>query len=132
HSLNKRRGRFTAGEARPLHRSEKVRDYRTPIVGTVDDDRHEERLLLRHVMSAFGGKHPLMAKITFESLLGMLGDDGNEQDAVLDLLPDLLVPGIPAPQLALVEKDLDARDTQCLANPSCRLRILRSVADEYH
>jgi hypothetical protein len=52
-----------------------------------------------------------MAKIAFEPLLGVLGDDGNEQGAVMDLMPDLLIPGIPAPQLALIEKDFDPRGT---------------------
>ena len=49
---------------------------------------------------------------------------GNEERAIVDLAPDLLIPHIPAAQLALIEKDLDAGRTQCLANPLGRLRIL--------
>ena len=42
-----------------------------------------------------------------------------------------LIPGIAAPQLALVEPDFDAGGAQRLANPLRRLRILRGVAEEY-
>ena len=43
----------------------------------------------------------------------------------------LLIPRIPAPQLALIEKDFNAGRTQCLANPLRSLCILRGVAQEY-
>ena len=52
------------------------------------------------------------------------GNNGNEQRAVLDLAPDLLIPGVPTAQLTLIEKDLDAARTQRIANPLRRLRIL--------
>ena len=52
------------------------------------------------------------------------GNDRNEQRAVLDLAPDLLIPGVPTAQLTLIEKDLDAARTQRIANPLRRLRIL--------
>jgi hypothetical protein len=42
----------------------------------------------------------------------------------VDLVPDLLIPGITTPQLTLIEKDLDARGAQCLANALRRVRIL--------
>jgi hypothetical protein len=42
----------------------------------------------------------------------------------MDLAPDLLIPRIPAPQLALIEKDLDTGRTQCVANLLRSLRIL--------
>jgi hypothetical protein len=47
------------------------------------------------------------------------------------LVPDLLIPGVPAPQFALIEKDLDAGRTQCLATLLGRLHVLRSVAREH-
>jgi hypothetical protein len=34
----------------------------------------------------------------------------------VDLVADLLVPRIPAPQFALVEEDLDISCAQCLSN----------------
>ena len=49
----------------------------------------------------------------------------------MDLAPDLLIPHIPAPQIALVEKDFNAGRTQCVTNLLRSLRILRSVAQEY-
>jgi hypothetical protein len=49
----------------------------------------------------------------------------------VDLPPDLLIPNIPAPQLALIEKDLDAGRTQRLANLLSGLRVLRGVAEKY-
>jgi hypothetical protein len=49
----------------------------------------------------------------------------------VDFVSDLLIPRVPAPQLALIEKDLDAGRTQCLANLLGRLDILRGVAKEY-
>ena len=49
------------------------------------------------------------------SCFGVGGDDRNEQPAVVDLLADLAVPGIAAPQLALVEPDFDTGGAECLA-----------------
>jgi len=49
----------------------------------------------------------------------------------VDLAPDLLIPHIPAPQLALIEKDFNTGRTQCVANLLRSLRILRGVAQEY-
>ena len=69
-----------------------------------------------------------MPKIALKPILGVLGDHRNEEGAVVDLVPDLLIPRVPTLQLALIEKDLDVGRTQCLANlPRC-LRILRGVA----
>jgi hypothetical protein len=80
--------------------------------------------LLGHVVRTFDGELPFVAKIALEPLLGVLGDHRNEEGAVVDLVPDLLIPRVPAPQLALIEKDLDAGRTQCRANPLGSLRIL--------
>jgi len=72
-----------------------------------------------------------MAKIAFEPLLGVLGDNRNEYGAVVDLVPDLLIPRVPTPQLALIEKDLDTGSAKRFANPLRRRRILGGVAEEY-
>src|ERR1019366_7379876 len=58
-------------------------------------------------------------------------NDRNEQRAVADLAPDLLIPHVPAAKLALVEEDFNAGRTQCLANLLRRLRILGGVAQKY-
>jgi len=42
----------------------------------------------------------------------------------MDLAPDLLIPNVPAPQLALVEPDLDTCRSQRFANPLGSLCIL--------
>ena len=111
-------------EARPLHRSERVRHKGLLIACTVNDDRHEERLLLGHMVCTFDGELPFVAKIALEPLLGVLGDNRNEQSTVVDLVPDLLIPCVPGPQLALIEKDLNAGGAKCLANLVGSLRIL--------
>src|SRR3984885_4911662 len=83
-------------------------------------------------MRAIDGEFPLESKITLEPLLGMLRHDRHEQGTVVDLVADLLIPRVPAPQPALIEKNLDVRRTQRLANLLSRLRILRGVAQKYH
>ncbi len=75
-------------------------------------------------MGALIGKVPLKAEIAFMSRGRVGRNDRNEERAVVDLVPDLLIPRVPAPQLALIEKDLDAGRTQCLANLLGSLRIL--------
>ena len=49
----------------------------------------------------------------------------------MDLVPDLLIPRVPTPQLALIEKDLDTGSAKRFANPLRRRRILGGVAEEY-
>jgi hypothetical protein len=90
---------------------------------TVDATAEEQRLAA-FLMGAFDCEVPLVPKIALKPLLSVLGDHRNEEGAVVDLLPDLLIPRVPAPQLALIEKDLDAGRTQCLANLLRSLRIL--------
>ena len=79
-------------------------------------------------MGALIGEIPLKTEIAFAPRGRVCGNDGNEERAVVDLPPDPLIPNIPAPQLALIEKDLDAGRTQCLANILSGLRVLRRVA----
>src|ERR1700721_2547746 len=91
---------------------------------------HECAAASDHV-AALVGKGPLQAEIALMPRGGIGRNDGNEQRAVVDLTPDLLVPGVPAAQLALVEKHLDARGTQRRANLLGSLCILGGVAQEY-
>lgn len=51
-------------------------------------------------------------------------DDGNEKRAFLNFAPNLLIPHVPAPQLTLVEIDLNVAGAERRANvlrasPSC-------------
>jgi len=75
-------------------------------------------------MAALIGKIPLKPEIALTSRCSGSRDNGNKERAVVDLVPDLLIPRVPAPQSALIEKDLDVGRTQGLANPLGRLRIL--------
>ena len=75
-------------------------------------------------MGALIRQVPLKAEIAFMPRGRVGRNDRNKEGAVVDLAPDLLIPGVPAPQLALIEKDLDPGRTQCLANLLGRLRIL--------
>jgi hypothetical protein len=88
-------------------------------------------LLLGHVVGSLDGEFPLAPKIAFEPLLRMLGDYWNEQSAVADLAPNLLIPYIPASQFALIEPHLNAGCAQCIADLLCRIGILRGVAQKY-
>ena len=49
----------------------------------------------------------------------------------MDLVSDLPVPGVPAAQLALIEKDFDAACAERFSNLLRRLGILRGVAQKY-
>jgi hypothetical protein len=74
---------------------------------------------------------PLQAEIAFMPGSRVRGNDRNKERAVVDLAPDLLIPGVPAAQLTLVEPDLNAGCSQCRANPLSGLRILRGVAQKH-
>jgi hypothetical protein len=79
-------------------------------------------------VGALIGKIPLQPKIAFMPRRRVGRDDGDEKRAVVDLAADFLVPDVPAPKLTLVEENLDARRTQCVANPLRSLRILGCIA----
>ena len=79
-------------------------------------------------MTSVNGEFPLEPKISLVAIVRGVRDDRQEQGAGLDLLADRGIPGVPAPQLALVEPNLDSGGSQCLANPLGSLRVLGSVA----
>jgi hypothetical protein len=95
-----------------LHLPELVGHEGVLFAGTVDHHRHEERLLLGHVVRTLHGELPFVPKVTLKPVLGVMGDNRNEEHAVADLAPDLLVPGVATAQLALIEKDLDTACAQ--------------------
>jgi hypothetical protein len=106
--LNEGWRRVACGNARPLHRPERVRDKCFLIARTVNNDRHQERTFDRHQLGPIDCESPFEPKIALEPLLRILGNNRNEQGAVADLLPNLPVPNISAAQLALVEPDFDS------------------------
>jgi hypothetical protein len=76
--FDKCRRRIASGQACPLHRPEGVRDKRLLLARAINDDRHQEWLLLSHVVCAFDGELPLVPKVALKPLLGVLGDYRNE------------------------------------------------------
>jgi hypothetical protein len=58
-------------------------------------------------------------------------DEGHEQRALLDLLPDLRIPLVAAAQLALVEPHLNPETAQRLGDALRRVRVLVGVAQEH-
>ena len=113
---------------RPLHRSEGVRNEGVLIARTVHDHGHQEGLLLSDVVGAIDRQLPFAAEIALQPRLGMLGDHRDKQSAIVDLVPDLLIPCIPATQLALIEKDRDTGGAQRLADLMGGVRILGCIA----
>jgi hypothetical protein len=59
-----------------------------------------------------------------------VSSQSNER-AVVDLAPDLLIPGVAAAQLALVEEDRNAGSAKCLADLLSSLPVLRGVTEKY-
>jgi hypothetical protein len=76
------------------------------------------------MVGTFDRKLPLVTEITLKTILRVLGDNWNEESALVDLVPDFLIPRVPAPQLAPIEKGLDAAGSQCLGNLLGDLRVL--------
>ena len=72
-----------------------------------------------------------MPKIALEPLLGVLRNNRYEEGAVVDLVSDLLIPRVSTPQLALIEEDLNAGRTKCIANLLRSLRILGGITQKY-
>jgi hypothetical protein len=92
--------------------------------GRVQAHWHNEHTAASDHVGALICKVPLKAEIAFVSRGRVGRNDRNKERAVVDLAPDLLIPRVPAPQLALIEKDLDPRRTQGLADLLGSLRIL--------
>jgi len=69
---------LASGLACPLHRPKRVWDKCFLLARAINDDRHQERFLLSHVVCAFDGELPLVPKVALKPLLGVLGNDRNE------------------------------------------------------
>ena len=78
-------------------------------------------------MHAVDGHAPLTTEVTLEACIGVRRNDRHEQRAILDLLPDLLIPCVAADEFALVEPYLDAACAQRFSDALRRLGILRSI-----
>jgi hypothetical protein len=124
YALDESRGYLACGEARPLHREESIRYVGVAFRSVVDADRNKKCALAPYEVRALLGEVPFEAEVALCPRLRPRGNDRHEERAVADLLADLLVPDIPAPQLALVEPDLDAGYPQRFTEPCRRLGIL--------
>jgi hypothetical protein len=94
-----------------LDREESIGYVCIPLRSVVDAHRNKECALAPYQVRALLGEMPFEAEVALGSRLRPRGNDWHEERAVADLLTDAPVPGVPAPQLALVEPDLDARCT---------------------
>jgi hypothetical protein len=83
----------------------------------VNDDRQQESLVGSHEVRAVNRELPFKTEISLDPSVRILGDDGDKERTGLDLPADRRIPGIPAPQLALVEPDLNPRVSQICAEP---------------
>jgi hypothetical protein len=110
---------------------EPVGDAFVGLTCAVDDDREQKGLVGRHSVRTIDRELPFKAEVSFDPSVRIRGDDWNEEGALADLLADLAIPGVPAPQFALVEPDLDTLGPKCIADPTRSIGVLRSVAKEY-
>jgi hypothetical protein len=116
---------------RPLDLVKLVGNGRAPFWRIVNDDRNQKRSLFGNVSGAIRRETPLAPEITLVTGLRTSRNDRYEQTAAVDLLANLAIPNIASPQLALIEPDLYAGCTQCIANLLRRFGILRGIAQEH-
>src|SRR5215469_6004294 len=130
-SLNESRGWLACGEACPLRPRKRLWNLRGSFGSRVQANWQNEYTAASHHVAALVRKIPLKTEIAFVPRGRVRRNQRNKERALADLAPDLLVPRIPASQLALIEKDLDPCGPQCMADPCRRLGILRGVAQEH-
>src|SRR5215469_15902287 len=97
----------------------------------IQADRHDERPVAGHHVSALIRKIPLKPEIALLPRRGVRRNDGDKERAVADLAPDLLIPRVPDAQLALVEPDFYSRRPERLADPLDLNGVLRGVTQEH-
>ena len=128
--LDERRRRVAARQARPLQFAESVRDAFVRLRRAVDDDREQEGLVRRDQVGAIDRQLPLEPEVAFDAIMGIRGDDREEQGAGFDVLANRGVPGVPTAQLALIESHLDVRGTQRSADLLCGSGIFGRIAEK--
>src|ERR1700728_4051465 len=82
-------------------------------------------------MATVYGELPFKPEVSLTTSVGVFRDHRHEQGAVLDLPSDRRIPGIAAPQLALVEPDLDSCFAECTGDTFRSRGVLRSVTNKY-
>ena len=114
-----------------MHPLKRLGCIRAGLEGRVHAHRHNKSTVSRDHVGALIRKVPLQPEVAFMPRRRVRGNDGHEKRAVVNLTPDLLIPGVPAPKFTLVEPDFNTGAAECLENPLGRLRILRGVAQKY-
>ena len=101
-------------------------------IGGVDDHRHEERLVVRHVQRASLTANSIRGESSLRCAGLCVGrDDRNEQRAFLDLPPDRRVPRVATAQLALVEPHVEAARARSASQMRRRgVSVLRCVTEK--
>ena len=84
-----------------------------------------------HVAGSICRQRPLPSEVTFVAVFRIGRDNGYEETAVVDLFADLVIPGIPTPQLTLVEPDFHSTRAKSLRDSTGSLRILGRITEEY-
>jgi hypothetical protein len=79
-------------------------------------------------MRAVNRELPFEVKVTLSASARARRNDRNEKGAGLDLLPDRRIPGVAAPELTLIEPDLNPSGAQACADLRSRIGILGGVA----
>ena len=87
-------------------------------------------MIVRHIEGSLDGQSPFPAKIAFVPGLGLGRHQRHEIIAVANLLADLLIPCVPATQLAFVMPDFEPIGRERIPDPPCCLSILRRVAQK--
>ena len=131
HMLDELLRRKRSWHARPLHAVKLGGHGGGGARGVVHHDGHQIRRTLHQEVRLLNGQLPLEPEIALAAPLHVPGNDRDEKRAGINLLSDLLVPGIAAPELILVKPNLDAVAAQRLGDATGGRGILTRVAEKY-
>src|SRR5579871_277506 len=101
---------FAHRHPNPLNLPKLCRHQRVGLSGTVHNNRYEERHLGSHQVRSVDRQLPFQAEIALRSRLRVSRDDRDKQRTVPDLLTDLIVPDVTAPEFGLIEPNFNSGD----------------------
>ena len=117
--------------SRPLYAAKFRRYPRCGISGVVHHDGQKEWYPFHEEVRLFDREFPLEPEISLSALLRVPGNDRNEKRAGIYLFADLLVPGVAAPEFALVKPHLNTIAEQGFCNAVGGGRVLARIAKKY-
>jgi hypothetical protein len=110
---------------------ERLRNVCCGFGGLIQAHRHDEHAAASHHVRALVSKIPFETEVAFVPR-GCIGRNYRDEEcAVVNLAANLLIPDVPTPELALVQKDFNARGSQRRADPLRRLGILGGITQKY-